>query len=51
MAIEIGEFSLKMSFTWQGSDHLQEILISSVVIYDTIFSLKKSTERKYLSQI
>ena len=36
IAVDIGEI-IRMGFAWQGSDHIQEIWISSVVIYDTKF--------------
>ena len=37
IAVDIGE-NIRMGFAWQGSDHIQEIWISSVVIYDTKFT-------------
>ena len=39
IAIEIGEIIHKDGFTWQGCSHIQEIQISSVVIYETKFTL------------
>ena len=39
LPLKLGKSSIRMGFTWQGSDHIQEILISSVVIYDTKFTL------------
>ena len=32
LLLKLGNSSLRMGFTWQGSDHIQEIYISSFVI-------------------
>ena len=39
LSLKLGESTIRMGFTWQGSDHIIVIWISSAAIYNTKFTL------------